>query len=154
DQARAEILSLNEKIERKEGDTQNLNQKIANLIWAILDDTKAIRQVLGDEWSYRLTVIIRAAMLSARPNIVASKDQFQHIDAYDASRYRPQIVKILEDGGLDTELYRALIDEVVFSRAEASKDARGTVTAEAIAGWKAELADAAEAADAEAPSKF
>src|SRR5262249_45088626 len=123
-------------------------------IWAILDDTKAIRQVLGDEWSYRLTVIIRAAMLSARPNIVASKDQFQHIDAYDASRYRPQIVKILEDWGLDTELYLALIDEVVFSRAEASKDARGTVTAEAIAGWKAELADAAEAADAEAPSKF
>jgi hypothetical protein len=132
-----------ESIQRLSAKEQVDTDFIVGLIKANLADTEFIRdQVLGQERSNFLTALIRAAVLSARPKTIARagvESNFEPIDTYDASRHRQKIYDILESWGLDTELYRALIDEVVFSRAEASKGAPGTVTAEAIARWKAEF---------------
>jgi hypothetical protein len=84
--------------------------------------------------------MIRAAVLSARPQRAAGEDiHFESIDLYDASRYRNKIYDILASWGMDTDLYQVLIDHVVFSRAEDSELAPGTVTAPKLARWKAVL---------------
>jgi hypothetical protein len=145
---RALIIELATKKDPSKSDIDRL----AGLAQANLVDTDFIRKQvlddLGNEQSNLVTALIRAAVLSARPTTVARlpdvESHFEHIDAYDASRYAPQIDDILTSWGLDIELYRALIDEVVLGRAEASRHAPGTVTADTLARWHAEFTPSEE----------
>jgi hypothetical protein len=83
--------------------------------------------------------MIRAAVLAARPQmLIGDQPKLEAIDTYDASRYRQEILAVLESWGWskeDLELYEALIDGIVFSRAENSDKAPGTVTAKRLARW-------------------
>jgi hypothetical protein len=99
-----------------------------------------IRKELLTEQQYQLiATMIRAAILAARPQTeIGDQAKVEAIDTYDASRYRPEIIAILESWGWsddDVTLYRVLIDHFVFSRAENGDKAPGTVTARRLSRW-------------------
>ena len=98
-----------------------------------------IRQLLSDKQYHLVATMVRAAMLAARPQtLIGEQAKVEPIDTYDASRYRPKIIAILKSWGWsddDVKLHEVMVDTIVFSRAENSDKAPGTVTARRLNRW-------------------
>ncbi len=137
---RATILANMARLARREGNAARLEADIRRDHDDCLKVIRSIGTMLDEPRRTFVYAVIRAAVLSARPQRPVGEDRhFESIDLYDASRYRKEIFEILKSWGVDTALYQVLIDHVVFSRAEDSELAPGTVTAHKLARWKAVL---------------
>jgi hypothetical protein len=140
---RTTILRNMARLARREGNAARLEADIRRDHEDCLKAIRSIGTMLKEPRRTFVYAMIRAAVLSARPQRPVGEDRyFESIDLYDASRYRKEIFEILSSWGVDTALYEVLIDHVVFGRAEDSALAPGTVTAHKLARWKAVLEQA------------